>query len=130
MPSDSKICSEKIIIFDIYENNAYTLKQALDRHYFGSPEIIIRIGSVRDKARLREVFEEFHPSSVFHAAAHKHVPLMEDSPFEAIRTTHSAHTTPPNVLTNTRSATSYFSRRTRRSTRQMSWVQPRERASL
>lgn len=81
----AKYAPKKIIIFDIYENNAYTLKQALDRHYFGSPEIIIRIGSVRDKARLREVFEEFHPSSVFHAAAHKHVPLMEDSPFEAIK---------------------------------------------
>ncbi|MBP9516075.1 MAG: polysaccharide biosynthesis protein, partial [Clostridia bacterium] len=56
----AKYAPKKIIIFDIYENNAYTLKQALDRHYFGSPEIIIRIGSVRDKARLREVFEEFH----------------------------------------------------------------------
>ena len=76
---------EKIVIFDIYENNAFTLKNSLDSRYCGAPEIEIRIGSVRDVARLREVFEEFHPSSVFHAAAHKHVPLMEDSPYEAVK---------------------------------------------
>lgn len=76
---------EKIIIFDIYENNAFTLKNSLDRRYHGVPEIEIRIGSVRDMSRLREIFEEFHPSSVFHAAAHKHVPLMEDSPYEAVK---------------------------------------------
>lgn len=75
----------KIVIFDIYENNAYSLKNSLDLQYFGTPQIEIRIGSVREEQRLREVFEEFHPSSVFHAAAHKHVPLMEDSPFEAIK---------------------------------------------
>lgn len=76
---------EKIVIFDIYENEAFTLKNSLDAKYYGNPEIDIRIGSVRDIARLREVFEEFHPSCVFHAAAHKHVPLMEDSPLEAIK---------------------------------------------
>lgn len=76
---------EKIVIFDIYENNAFTLKNALDRQYCGAPKVEIRIGSVRDIRRLREVFEEFNPSSVFHAAAHKHVPLMEDSPYEAIK---------------------------------------------
>lgn len=76
---------EKIVIFDIYENNAYALKNSLDLHYFGNPKIEIRVGSVREYARLKEVFEEFHPSSVFHAAAHKHVPLMEDSPYEAIK---------------------------------------------
>lgn len=76
---------EKIVIFDIYENNAFTLKNSLDRRYCGAPQIEIRIGSVRDEARLREIFEEFHPSSVFHAAAHKHVPLMEDSPYEAVK---------------------------------------------
>ena len=75
----------KIVIFDIYENNAYSLKNSLDLQYFGTPQIEIRIGSVREEQRLREVFEEFHPSSVFHAAAHKHVPLMEYSPFEAIK---------------------------------------------
>lgn len=76
---------EKIVIFDIYENNAYELKNSLDLKYYGNPKIEIRIGSVREYERLKEVFEEFHPSSVFHAAAHKHVPLMEDSPYEAIK---------------------------------------------
>lgn len=76
---------EKIIIFDIYENNAFTLKNSLDRKYCGAPQIEIRIGSVRELRRLKEIFEEFHPSSVFHAAAHKHVPLMEDSPYEAVK---------------------------------------------
>ena len=81
----AKYSPEKIVIFDIYENNAFTLKNSLDRIYCGAPQIEIRIGSVRDLSRLREIFEEFHPSSVFHAAAHKHVPLMEDSPFEAVK---------------------------------------------
>lgn len=76
---------KKIVIFDIYENNAYALKNSLDLQYFGNPEIEIRIGSVREYERLKAVFEEFHPASVFHAAAHKHVPLMEDSPYEAIK---------------------------------------------
>lgn len=76
---------DKIVVFDIYENNAYELKNSLDLKYFGQPDVEIRIGSVREYARLKEVFEEFHPSSVFHAAAHKHVPLMEDSPYEAIK---------------------------------------------
>lgn len=81
----AKYNPEKIVIFDIYENNAYALKNSLDLKYFGVPKIEIRIGSVREEQRLREVFEEFHPTSVFHAAAHKHVPLMEDSPYEAIK---------------------------------------------
>lgn len=74
----------KIIVFDIYENNAYMLKT----QFINSgekTEMHIRIGSIRDEARLREVFEEFHPTVVFHAAAHKHVPLMEDSPKEAVK---------------------------------------------
>lgn len=81
----AKYNPEKIVIFDIYENNAFTLKNSLDRKYCGAPQIEIRIGSVRDLRRLREIFEEFKPSSVFHAAAHKHVPLMEDSPYEAVK---------------------------------------------
>lgn len=76
---------DKIVIFDIYENNAYELKNSLDLKYLGDPQVEIRIGSVREYERLKAVFEEFHPSSVFHAAAHKHVPLMEDSPYEAIK---------------------------------------------
>lgn len=81
----SKYAPSKIIIFDIYENNAFVLKNQLDRYYGGEPEILIRIGSVRDEKRLKEIFDEFHPQVVFHAAAHKHVPLMEDNPGEAIK---------------------------------------------
>lgn len=81
----SKYHPKKIVVFDIYENNAYLLKQQLDAYHHGNPEIDIRIGSVRDQKRLREIFDEFHPSIVFHAAAHKHVPLMEDSPKEAVK---------------------------------------------
>ncbi|HAY73268.1 MAG TPA: nucleoside-diphosphate sugar epimerase [Ruminococcaceae bacterium] len=81
----SKYHPKKIVVFDIYENSAYLLKQQLDAYHHGNPEIDIRIGSVRDQKRLREIFDEFHPSIVFHAAAHKHVPLMEDSPKEAVK---------------------------------------------
>ncbi len=76
---------ERIIIFDIYENCAYELQNELLEKYEGITEIHVRIGSVRDIDRLRKVFEEFHPAVVFHAAAHKHVPLMEDSPCEAVK---------------------------------------------
>ncbi len=73
-----------LIIFDIYENNAYEIQQELYRNY---PELNLQtiIGSVRDYARLEKVFQEFHPEQVYHAAAHKHVPLMEYSPNEAIK---------------------------------------------
>ncbi len=81
----SKYKPERIVVFDIYENNAYMLKNQLDSHNQGKPEVHIRIGSIRDEVRLREVFEEFKPTVVFHAAAHKHVPLMEDSPKEAVK---------------------------------------------
>ena len=81
----SKYKPSEIIILDIYENDAFVLKNQLDRHYNGSTQVIIRIGSVRDEARLKEIFEEFHPDVVFHAAAHKHVPLMEDNPKEAVK---------------------------------------------
>ena len=73
-----------LIIFDIYENNAYDIQLELKRKY---PEldIVALIGSVRDEERLDAIFEEFRPDYVFHAAAHKHVPLMETSPNEAIK---------------------------------------------
>ena len=73
-----------LIIFDIYENNAYDIQQELLRTY---PNLDLHtiIGSVRDYDRLEKVFEEFRPDQVFHAAAHKHVPLMEVSPNEAIK---------------------------------------------
>lgn len=74
-----------IVIFDIYENCAFELANELRETYGDSISIQVRIGSVRDLYRLEEVFEEFHPDVVFHAAAHKHVPLMEDSPCEAVK---------------------------------------------
>lgn len=74
-----------IVIFDINENSAFELANDLNDRYNGKINIQIRIGSVRDIDRLNEVFEEFHPDVVFHAAAHKHVPLMEDSPCEAVK---------------------------------------------
>ena len=78
-------CNPKtLIIFDIYENNAYEIQQELLRDY---PSLDLRtiIGSVRDYDRLEKVFAEFKPDIVYHAAAHKHVPLMEVSPNEAIK---------------------------------------------
>lgn len=74
-----------IVIFDIYENCAFELQNELNEKYGGNINIQVRIGSVRDIGRLEEIFEEFHPDVVFHAAAHKHVPLMEDSPCEAVK---------------------------------------------
>ncbi|MBO4855053.1 polysaccharide biosynthesis protein [Candidatus Saccharibacteria bacterium] len=73
-----------LIIFDIYENNAYDIQQELLRNY---PDLNLQtiIGSVRDYPRLEKVFQEFRPDQVYHAAAHKHVPLMEVSPNEAIK---------------------------------------------
>lgn len=75
---------KQLIIFDIYENNAYEIQQELRRKY---PELdlIVLIGSVRNRNRITSVMEKYRPHTVFHAAAHKHVPLMEDSPNEAIK---------------------------------------------
>ncbi len=73
-----------LIIFDIYENNAYAIEQELRQR---DPELDIRvlIGSVRDRARIERVMAQFRPAIVYHAAAHKHVPLMENSPLEAVK---------------------------------------------
>lgn len=73
-----------LIIFDIYENNAYAIQQELKDKY-PSLHLEVLIGSVRDSRRLDYVFRKFRPDIVYHAAAHKHVPLMEDSPCEAIK---------------------------------------------
>ncbi len=75
---------ERLIIFDIYENNAYAIQQELRDKYPGI-KLEVLIGSVRDSRRLDYVFKKFKPDIVYHAAAHKHVPLMEDSPCEAIK---------------------------------------------
>lgn len=79
-----KFNPSKIVILDIYENNAYDLQMELNRNY---PEVNknVVIASVRDLVRLEQVFEEFKPNVVFHAAAHKHVPLMEDNIGDAIK---------------------------------------------
>ena len=73
-----------LIIFDIYENNAYAIQQELLRLY-PQLHLTVLIGSVRDSRRIESVFETYRPDIVYHAAAHKHVPLMESSPNEAIK---------------------------------------------
>ena len=75
----------KLLIFDIYENCAYELQMELQQKYGRDVPVTVLIGSIRDKKRLDEVFETYHPTVVFHAAAHKHVPLMEVSPAEAVK---------------------------------------------
>lgn len=75
---------KQLIVFDIYENNAYDLQMEL-RHRHPELDLVVLIGSVRDETRVNNIFAKYHPDLVCHAAAHKHVPLMEDSPFEAIK---------------------------------------------
>ncbi len=76
---------EQLIIFDIYENNAYDIQQELKQNYGDKLNLAVEIGSVRDAWRLDNVFAKYKPDVVFHAAAHKHVPLMENSCSEAIK---------------------------------------------
>ena len=87
----SEICRQvalhdpkQLVIVDIYENNAYNIQLELKKKH---PELNLEtlIASVRDKKRIEDIFETYHPDIVYHAAAHKHVPLMEDSPDEAIK---------------------------------------------
>ena len=75
---------KKLIIFDIYENNAYNIQLEL-RENFPELDLLVLIGSVRDSRRMYQIFKEYRPEIVYHAAAHKHVPLMEDSPCESIK---------------------------------------------
>lgn len=75
---------KQLIIFDIYENNAYEIQQEL-RMNNPQLDLVTLIGSVRDEGKLEQVFSTYHPDIVYHAAAHKHVPLMETSPCEAIK---------------------------------------------
>ncbi len=88
----SEICRQlmrfspgKLIVFDIYENNAYELQMELMRKFGADCSVEVIIGSIRDKKRLDDVMDKFKPTVVFHAAAHKHVPLMEVSPAEAVK---------------------------------------------
>jgi FlaA1/EpsC-like NDP-sugar epimerase len=75
---------KQLIIVDIYENNAYDIQQELKRKY-PDLNLVVLIASVRNTNRMNNIFEKYRPNVVYHAAAHKHVPLMEDSPNEAIK---------------------------------------------
>lgn len=79
-----KVAPARIVIFDIYENDAYMLRNELLSEY-DDIEVVIEIGSVCEETRIDEVFSKYRPAAVFHAAAHKHVPLMESCPREALR---------------------------------------------
>lgn len=83
---------KKLIIFDMYENNAYEIQQELRRKYGDSLNLEVLIGSVRNTNRIRSIMQKYKPDVVFHAAAHKHVPLMEDSPNEATKIMLWVHT--------------------------------------
>ena len=76
---------KRLIILDIYENNAYDIQQELRRTHGSKLDLCVVIASIRDKERIYELFDELRPDIVFHAAAHKHVPLMETCPAEAIK---------------------------------------------
>ena len=76
---------KQLIIFDMYENNAYEIQQELKRKYGSKLNLTVLIGSVRNTNRVRDIMQTYRPDAVFHAAAYKHVPLMEDSPNEAIK---------------------------------------------
>ena len=75
---------KQLIIFDIYENNAYDIQQELRKKY-PNLNLVVLVGSIRDSRRINSVFETYKPDVVYHAAAHKHVPFMEDSPCESIK---------------------------------------------
>lgn len=81
----AKYHPKKLIILDIYENNAYDIQQELRYKYKRKLDLSVEITTICDIEQLRIVFSKHHPEVVFHAAAHKHVPLMEDSPIEAVR---------------------------------------------
>lgn len=81
----AKYNPQQIIIVDIYENNAYEIQQELVMEYGESLNLVTLIASVRDYKRMNHIFKDYRPQIVFHAAAHKHVPLMEVSPMEAIK---------------------------------------------
>ena len=81
----AKSSPKQLIILDVYENNAYDIEQELKREYGTKLDLLVLIASVRDQGKIDDVFSKYHPDIVFHAAAHKHVPLMETSPNEAIK---------------------------------------------
>ena len=81
----AKYDPQQIIIVDIYENNAYDIQQELYIEYENRLNLAVLIASVRDYDKMEQIFREYRPQVVFHAAAHKHVPLMETSPAEAVK---------------------------------------------
>lgn len=81
----AKYRPKRLVIVDIYENNAYDIQQELLFRYEGKLDLVVEIASIRDADRVDQVFAAYRPDVVFHAAAHKHVPLMEGSPQEAVR---------------------------------------------
>lgn len=81
----AKYSPKQVIIVDIYENNAYDIQQELRLDYEDSLDLVTLIASVRDYDKMESIFKEYKPQLVFHAAAHKHVPLMETSPGEAVK---------------------------------------------
>ena len=81
----AKLGPKKLIIVDIYENNAYDIQQELLRNYGDKLDLTVFIASVRDAVRIDTIFEKCRPNVVFHAAAHKHVPLMENNPSETVK---------------------------------------------
>ncbi len=81
----AKYSPKQVIIVDIYENNAYDIQQELRLEYEDSLNLVTLIASVRDYDKMESIFKEYKPQVVFHAAAHKHVPLMETSPAEAVK---------------------------------------------
>lgn len=78
------VAPKRIVIFDMYENDAYMLKNELTARY-EDVDVVVEIGNICDEKRIREIFETYRPRAVFHAAAHKHVPLMEVCPREALQ---------------------------------------------
>ena len=81
----AKYNPKQVIIVDIYENNAYEIQQELIMEYGNRLNLVTLIASVRDYFRMNQIFKRYEPQVVFHAAAHKHVPLMENNPMEAIK---------------------------------------------
>lgn len=81
----AKHAPKRLIVLDIYENNAYDIQQELRRTYGDDLDLCVEIASIRDKERIYDIFQALRPDIVFHAAAHKHVPLMEACPAEAIK---------------------------------------------
>ncbi len=81
----AKYNPKQVIIVDIYENNAYEIQQELIMEYGNRLNLVTLIASVRDYFRMNQIFKKYEPQVVFHAAAHKHVPLMENNPMEAIK---------------------------------------------